>query len=300
LARIGTVRAFVSRNQSRDTMYAMNFARRIALIASVASTIATALPATSAAQDRNAPTDSNHVSKTFFTRRDAYWTLGAIGVTAGVTYYDKKIANWSQQPDIQGDQSRHDFFDGVTHVNETPLTIGAVLTYGIGRIGRWQTVTDVGLHMSEAMVLTDVTSELIRGPIGRARPRVSQDDQYNLSFGKGFTVFANRAFPSLHSASAFAFASSLTAEIYERNQRAAWIVGPALYTAAWIPGATRIYLNQHWASDVLSGAFVGTLLGAKVVHYAHTHRRTKLDRILMGTNVGLDSRGAYVGVSLTP
>jgi membrane-associated phospholipid phosphatase len=281
-------------------MYATNYARRIALVGTIASTIATAVPATSTAQDRNAPTDSSHVSKTFFTRRDAYWTLGAIAVTAGVTYYDKKIANWSQRPNIQGDQSRRDFFDAVTHVNETPLTIAAILTYGVGRIGRWQTVADAGLHMSEAMVLTDVTSELIRGPIGRARPRVSQDDQYNLSFGKGFTVFANRAFPSLHSASAFAFASSLTAEIYERNQRAAWVVGPVLYTAAWVPGATRIYLNQHWASDVISGAFVGTLLGTKVVHYAHTHRRTKLDRFLLGTNVSFDTRGAYVGVLLKP
>ena len=193
-------------------MYATTTARRMALIASITSAITAAVPATSVAQDRNAPTDSNHVSKTFFTRRDAYWTLGAIAVTAGVTYYDKKVANWSQQPNIQGDQSRRDFFDGVTKFNETPLTIGAILTYGIGRLGRWETVTDVGLHMSEALALTDVTSELIRGPIGRARPRVSQDDQYHLAFGKGFTDFANRAFPSLHSASAFAAARMVFVE----------------------------------------------------------------------------------------
>jgi hypothetical protein len=282
-------------------MHATNYARRIALIATIASAITTIVPAPVTAQDPNAPIDSTHVSKTFFTRRDAYWTLGAMAVTAGLTYYDKKIANWSQQPNVQGDQSRQDLIDGLTKINETPLTIGAILTYGVGRLGRWQTVTDVGLHMSEALALTDVTSELIRGPVGRARPRVSQDDQYNLSFGKGFTVFANRAFPSLHSASAFAAASSLTAEIYERNTRAAWIVGPVLYAAAWIPGTTRIYLNPHWASDVVSGAFVGTLFGAKVVHYAHTHRRNKLDRFLMGTNVSVDPRGGFaVGTSFTP
>jgi membrane-associated phospholipid phosphatase len=281
-------------------MHSANYARRIALLIGTASAATAVGPATSFAQDRNAPTDSSHVSKTFFTRRDAYWTVGAIAVTAGVSYYDKKIANWSQHPNIQGDQSRHDFFDGATHVNETPLTLGALATYIVGRVGRWNTVTDVGLHTTEALALTDVTSELIRGPVGRARPRVSQDDQFNFSFGKGFTVFANRAFPSLHSASAYAAAASLTAEVHERNPGAAWIVGPVLYTAAMIPGATRIYLNQHWASDIVSGAFVGTLLGAKVVHYAHTHRRTKLDRILMGTNFGVDSRGGYVGVSLTP
>jgi membrane-associated phospholipid phosphatase len=282
-------------------MYATNSARRIALLLTTASALTAVTPAISLAQDRNAPTDSTHVSKTFFTRRDAYWTLGAIAVTGGISYYDKKVANWSQKPNIQGDQSRHDFFDAVTHVNETPLTLAALATYLTGRVGRWNTVTDVGLHMTEAMVLTDVTSEIIRGPVGRARPRVSQDDQYNFSFGKGFTVFANRAFPSLHSASAFAFASSLTAEIHERNPTAAWVVGPVLYTAALIPGGTRIYLNQHWASDVVSGAFVGTLFGAKVVHYAHTHRRTKLDRILMGTTFSMDPHGGFaVGSSFTP
>jgi membrane-associated phospholipid phosphatase len=78
-------------------------------------------------------------------------------------------------------------------------------------------------------------------------------------------------------------------------------VGPVLYAAAWIPGTTRIYLNQHWASDVVSGAFVGTLFGAKVVHYAHTHSRNKLDRFLMGTNVSVDPRGGFaVGASFTP
>jgi len=282
-------------------MHATNYARRIALFVIIASAITTAVPAPVRAQDQYAPTDSTHVSKTFFTRRDAYWTLGAIAVTAGVSYYDKKVASWSQQSSVQGSQSRRDFFDAATHVNETPLTLAALATYLTGRVGRLNTVTDVGLHMTEAMVLTDVTSEIIRGPLGRARPRVSQDDQYNFSFGKGFTVFANRAFPSLHSASAFAFAASLTSEIHERNPSAAWVVGPILYGAAVIPGATRIYLNQHWASDIVSGAFVGTLLGTKVVHYAHTHRRTRLDRILMGTTFSVDPHGTTrLAVSFTP
>jgi hypothetical protein len=30
---------------------------------------------------------------------------------------------------------------------------------------------------------------------------------------------------------------------------------------------------------------VGSLLGAKVVHYAHSHRQSKLDRVLMGAMV---------------
>ena len=64
-----------------------------------------------------------------------------------------------------------------------------------------------------------------------------------------------------------------------------------LYGLAMVPGLTRMYLNQHWASDVVSGAFIGQLIGSRVVHYAHTHRRTKLDRALLATTVMPDGHG---------
>jgi membrane-associated phospholipid phosphatase len=251
------------------------------------------------AQDVRQP-ESTRVDKTFFTRRDAMYTGAAIVGTVALSRFDEKIARWARSPEVQGSQSRHDFVDALTHVNETPLTIAAILTYGIGRLGRWPTVTDIGIHASEAMLLTDVTSELIRGPIGRARPRISPDDAFKFEFGKGFTDFGNRAFPSLHSAAAFAMAAVLTQEIHERNPEAAWIAGPILYSAALIPGMTRIYLDQHWASDIVAGAFVGTLFGTKVVHYAHTHRQSKLDRILMGGMIAPMRSGILFTGSFSP
>jgi membrane-associated phospholipid phosphatase len=64
---------------------------------------------------------------------------------------------------------------------------------------------------------------------------------------------------------------------------------------------TRIYLDQHWASDIAAGAFVGTLFGTKVVHYAHTHRQSKLDRILMGGMIApMRSGGILLTGSFTP
>ena len=250
-----------------------------------------------------AQTDSTHthVDKTFFTRRDAIYSGIALAGSAGISVFDERIADWTQSSSVQGSQSRHDFVNGATHVNETPLTIAAVLTYGVGRLTRSETVTDIGLHASEAMILTDVISETIRGPIGRARPRVSQDDQYNFKFWAGFTEFDHRSFPSLHSASGFAMAAALSAEIHERNASAARWASPILYTAALIPGVTRMYLNQHWASDIVSGAFVGALIGHKVVRYAHTHKQSKLDRILMGSTVIPDGRGGMLAsITLTP
>jgi membrane-associated phospholipid phosphatase len=52
-----------------------------------------------------------------------------------------------------------------------------------------------------------------------------------------------------------------------------------------------MYLHQHWASDVASGAFVGALIGTRVVHYAHTHKRNKLDRALLGAVIEPDAHG---------
>lgn len=239
-----------------------------------------------------------HADKTFFTRRDAVLTGVAVVGTVAVSAFDERIGRWTQSSSVQGDSSRRHLFDNLTHLNETPLTLGAIATYGIGRLVRSETVADVGLHWTEAIVLNNVVSELIRGPIGRVRPRISQDNAFKFEFGGGFTKFEDRSFPSLHSSSAFATAAALVGEVHERRPGATWVVAPILFGAACIPGITRMYLNQHWASDVVSGAFVGTLLGAKVVHYAHTHRRTKLDRILLGTTVVPVSGGLALAVSL--
>jgi len=250
-----------------------------------------------AAQDRR-----DSVDKTFFTRRDLYYTAGAVAGTVIIAQYDTKIARWFQSPQVQDGQSRHDLVNALTHVNETPLTIASILTYGVGRLAGSSMLSDVGAHWFEAMATTDVTSELIRGPIGRARPRVVSDSSAStFKAGSGFTSFDHRSFPSLHSAAAYATAAALTAEIGERNHKAMWIAGPILYTAAAVPGLTRMYLDQHWASDIAAGAFVGILFGNKIVHYAHSHRRNRIDRFLLGTNVMPLGGGRYaVTSSFTP
>jgi hypothetical protein len=158
----------------------------------------------------------------------------------------------------------------------------------------------VGLHTTEALVLTVGMAELIRGPLGRLRPRVSQEDAFQFEAGKGFTDFAARSYPSIHAAVAFAAASSLVGEIRVRKPGAVKYAAPVLYTAALIPGFTRMYLNQHWASDVVAGTFMGAALGSTVVRYAHSHRRSRIERALLGVAVVPTPGGLSVGVSVSP
>jgi len=251
-----------------------------------------------------AQTDTTKVEtatdKTFFTREDLLITGVGFAASIAVSAFDERIARWSQSSGVQGSSSRRSTFEWVTHVNEQPLTILALGTYGVGRLAHLETTADVGLHTAEALILTISVAELIRAPLGRARPRVANDsltDSFNafiFKFGGGFTEFDHRAYPSMHSAVAFATAAVLVGEVRVRNPGAVKVAAPLLYTAALIPGITRIYLNQHWASDIVAGGVLGAWVGDKVVRYAHSHRRSKLDAVLLGLSVLPDGRGGVV------
>jgi membrane-associated phospholipid phosphatase len=256
------------------------------------------VPDTTAPASAAAALPGSSPSKTFFVKNDL--KLVALGVfgTVLVSSYDKRIAHYTQSASVQGSTSRHTLANDLTKVNETTLTAGAIVTYGVARLAHFSTVADVGLHTAEALILASAISQAIRGPLGRVRPSAT-DNPYTFQVSKGFLHFDNRSFPSLHSATAYAAASAISGEIHAHNPDANAFISPVLYTAAAVPGLIRMYLNQHWASDVVGGAFVGTLIGSRVVSYAHSHKRTKLDRFLLGTNVASNGHGGtMVSVSL--
>lgn len=253
---------------------------------------ASVLPSLSAEAQR-LPHDSAR-TKTFFTKRDLVYSAFALAGSAAISHFDVRIAHWNQTGRVQGDSSRTELIESLTKINELPLTLAAVGTYGLGRLTHSNTMTDVGLHTTEALVLTVAVSELIRVPVGRRRPRASPGDQYKFTFGGGLSNFDDRSFPSLHSSAAFAAASALSGELGLRNPSAARYVTPLLYAAALVPGATRLYLDQHWASDVAAGAFVGVLLGSRVVKYAHSHDPNWVDRMLMGASIVPDGSGGML------
>jgi membrane-associated phospholipid phosphatase len=59
-----------------------------------------------------------------------------------------------------------------------------------------------------------------------------------------------------------------------------------------LTGVSRIYNNQHWASDVLAGAAIGTLTGIKVFRYQHSHPNNRIDRKLLRAGVSVSNTGS--------
>jgi membrane-associated phospholipid phosphatase len=247
--------------------------------------------------------DTSSRDKTFLTRRDLTTSGIALGAVALLSIYDDDIAIASQQPRYKS-ESATNFALKVSKVNETTLTVAGILTYGIGRLTGSRSTADIGLHATEAVVLASLASQIIRGPLGRARPyAVGDTDQYNFKFGAGFqrheAGFRRRAFPSIHTSSGMAVATVLAMELHRRRPGATPYVAPLLYVAGFLPGLVRIQLDQHWATDVAAGAFMGVLSGYKVVSYSHANPSNRFDRTLLKMHV-TPAAGGGMNISFSP
>ena len=169
-------------------------------------------------------------------------------------------------------------------IQEGTLTVGNLALWGIARLAKAPNMADITFHAAEAVVIGSVAAQLVRGSLGRSRPyHTNYSDAYDFHPFRGFTTFKYRAFPSVHTTSAFAVATVYTLETRRRAPGATWIVGPVAYAIAMGPGLSRMFSGQHWASDVLAGAFVGTLAGAKVVRFNHDVRSdNRVNRFFLG------------------
>jgi hypothetical protein len=234
-------------------------------------------------------------SDTFFKASDIGWATGFSTAAYGLSRLDPAIAKYFQTPAHQKNSKMRKVAEAFTHVQETTLTIGGLVTYGVARLAGARDVEIVALHATEAIVASSLTSQVVRGPLGRARPKDAEpifEDQYEFHWFDGFTHFQYRAFPSIHSAAAFAAATAIVTETHYRSPRSTWYVAPIAFTIAAGPGYARMYLGQHWASDVFMGAFVGAFYGQRIVNYARVHPNNKVDHFFLGS--------ATPGLSVVP
>lgn len=248
-----------------------------------------------------AKTDSaRKAGKPVFTRDDALLALGFAGITVAMFPLDKSAARRLRSPS----SSENQFINGTTKGIEVIADPGSIVVgsamYMAGRLTNHRTLQDIGLHMTESIVVGSGVTAVLKGALGRSRPFVTDaTDPRDFKFGAGFSNSDRQSFPSGHTTAAFAAAVSVTSEMKRVYPGSTWIVGPVMYGSATMVGLARMYHNKHWASDVALGAAIGTFSGLKIVRYSHNHPGNPVDRRLLKAMVQPNGDGGeLVGLSL--
>lgn len=135
---------------------------------------------------------------------------------------------------------------------------------------------DVGIQMAlidaEVTLLTLGVSQLTAHAVGRERP-YGRECGNELDEDSAHCVWNDRylSFFSTHSSLSFAMAAVTCAHhsALGLSGRRPWIPCAIGFTAAAVTAFSRILADQHYVTDVMTGAAVGTLVGFAVpaVHY---------------------------------
>lgn len=224
------------------------------------------------------------------THRDLAAIAAATAGAAVLSRYDVRIAH------SFGDTLFHQHHLGYTSaakrssiITETVLMgVGGATYYVADRMNQEATAS-IALNSTMSVLSAAMFIQVVRGIAGRARPYVIDEngrqhdsDAYDFSPFHGFTSFNYRSFPSMHAMASFAVASALSQEMRFRHTPNRQVWSPLLFAGATMPAMARLYLDEHWASDIALGVFIGVYSGQKVVQYTHAHPNNLLDRKFLG------------------
>lgn len=228
-------------------------------------------------------------SRPLFTSSDAWLAGGFIAAAVAVAPADKFFTRQLQDDARQANR----YYRGSATVGRIWGFPGAFVAgagfYAFGTANGNRRIQDLGLHTMESVAIANSFAGALKLITGRARPYVDSSNAGDFKVLRGFRNGDYRSFPSGHSTGAFAFAAIVTAETSHWWPGGKWIVGSASYGMAALSGISRIYNYEHWATDVIAGGAIGTLVGLKVFRYQHSHPGNKLDNTFL--KAGMQSSG---------
>ncbi len=149
---------------------------------------------------------------------------------------------------------------------------------------------DKSVYVAEDLVSASLVSATInqafKVTVNRYRPR---DNQGTVNV-QGYTGLNNNSsFPSGHTTEAFTLASVI-ANSYEDDPWVAY----GVYSVAGMVGIARMYLDAHWASDVVASTFIGTWVGKSIVKHNRELRDNKKNSVAIIPDVAPGYTGVRV------
>ncbi|MDP2956119.1 MAG: phosphatase PAP2 family protein [Longimicrobiales bacterium] len=206
-----------------------------------------------------------------------------------INSFDRTAArSWSKAWGDRSDQSRDALLGAAVLVSFAPQVLG----------GRWKESVTLGVMFTEAFLLVEGATYTAKELAGRKRPWVyntslSVDERHALSQSRPRDV--RRSFFSGHTSAAFTLAtlmSTVYGDVYGRSA-ASDALWAASLSAAALTGYARVKAGQHYPSDVLVGAAVGSAVGI-LVPSLHRAARTSGVQVTAGPG-GLSVRVPWGG-----
>lgn len=195
----------------------------------------------------------------------AYWSIAAGALVAG------GFADRTAGPVIRG--YRTPFLTSIAPIGNVfgtanytvPTVMSTLVLAHVIRNANWE---DATRHITMSYILADATEALLKGAVGRQRPAYSGNPWI---FKPAISTSGEyQSFPSGHVTHITAIAAAFAEEAH-RPWITALGAGAVVFTA-W----QRLYLNQHWASDVIGGMIVGTAASRITAHWLRHRRHTAL------------------------
>jgi membrane-associated phospholipid phosphatase len=244
-----------------------------------------------------------------FNTKQWLMTGAAIGFTAVLFTLDGTIDTWAKPL-----KQEHPWIKVSSPVvTEFGNRYGAALVVAIGSVSaviEKEKGVQTSLLATQAIITSGAWVRVIKLMTGRERPKgayiYSHDEdgkwygpfaQFNKSSANMKAIFAYDAFPSGHTAVAFAIATVFATQYNDSK-----LVPVFCYSAATIVGVTRLIEHEHWASDVFVGGLIGYLCGRQVVkHFNEIHpdqNHPSVSKHPKKTELSFIQNGNQIGISL--
>lgn len=183
-----------------------------------------------------------------WTRQETLLSLGVVGAAGLASLWDEDARRRVSKNRNSTLDDLSDGFDLIGH----PLT-GLSVSALMWTAGTWRddhALAQTGQLAFEAVFLSQAATAVVKVGFGRHRP---DEDDDAWSFNPMSFSDQRHSLSSAHTANAFALAGVLS----RRSERswAPWVY----YGMAALVGASRVYDDEHWLSDVMVGALIGDL-----------------------------------------
>jgi membrane-associated phospholipid phosphatase len=267
-------------------------------LVSVGATSAVAQDTLTVSADSTARTNASD-ARPLVSRRDILMLTGAVISTAAIAPFDHNVQRTAYREDL-----RH---RGVQRAAKAfaftggpgPFIAGGALYVG-GLTAGSQNVAQLGVTLTEGVVVAATLNGVIKGFAGRSMPNVKSGHPGHFSWGRGFHDGNGPfvSFPSGHTAASFAAATVLAEDAKTWGPTASEIVPTAAYTTATLVAVSRLYANVHWASDLPLGAAIGIWSGKTVTTWQRRHPDNWLTRRLLGVGITPQRHGLTITAAM--